>query len=172
MSALTFFPLYRCQAHGNGRNNSLPDAPSPPAYVPSTAVAANTSTFGGGGSTDIGQLPSSSSITSAAVEKLTNEVVGIRVTCNSVKQECGKLRQEVASLALIQSQMREEFKHALLSIDSRLASRQSDNKVVKAAVDLSLAPRTAGEYLPAFTCICMHVHIDACLYVFLMIIRS
>ena len=78
------------------------------------------------------------------MEKLTNEVVNIRLTCNAVKQECGKLQQEVKSLALIQSQMREEFKHTLLSIDARLASLQTDQKVVKAAVDLSLAPRTEG----------------------------
>ena len=133
----------RSQAHGNGRNNSMPDAPAAAVHA---KFQKTTTSHGGGASSFSPPLPPSSSVSSAAVEKLSTEVVSIRVTCNSVKQECSKLRQEVASLTLIQSQMREEFRHHLLSIDARLASLQTDQKVaIKAAVDLSLAPKTDGK---------------------------
>ena len=140
--------MSRCETQGNGRNNTLPDAPSSVFVSPTlrTSDVSNTA-YGGGYSDGIQPTSSSSYSASALVEKLSSEVVSIRVTCNAVKQECSKLRLEVASLALIQSQMREEFKHTLLSIDNRLASLQTDQKVVKAAVDLSLAPRTAGIFV-------------------------
>ena len=82
------------------------------------------------------------------------DIQAIKTVVNSVKNECKSLRLEVSSIALQQEQMRQEFKHVLLSVDNRLSSLQTallagqitmQKHFDRNTFDMSKAERTPGE---------------------------